>query len=256
MHGYGKAAGCYNSAFATAAGFIVRQLPLDLALPPAPTLDNFVAGSNLEAMMAVVSLLQPDPPERAVYLWGPAGAGKTHLLYALAGAAGLAGWRAAYLDARTAELPESLFAPDIVLIDHIDTLTPAGQITLFSLYNERIVGGGGRLVTAGPVPPRQLALREDLRTRLGAGLVLQLAVLTDAEKISALQAHAASRQFDLPLDVCHYLLTRGPRDLPRLLAVLDALDEQTLIQQRLVTVPLVRTVLAHWNLPHEPTGTI
>jgi DnaA family protein len=40
-----------------------------------------------------------------------------------------------------------------------------------------------------------------------------------------------------------YLLHHGRRDLPSLLAVLDALDQISLEQQRPLTLPLLREVL-------------
>jgi DnaA family protein len=43
--------------------------------------------------------------------------------------------------------------------------------------------------------------------------------------------------------VCDFLLTRAQRDLPTLLATVDALDRYSLETKRPVTVPLVRELL-------------
>ena len=44
-------------------------------------------------------------------------------------------------------------------------------------------------------------------------------------------------------EVCSYLLKRFPRDLNKLIELLDQLDKESLVQQKKVTVPFVKSVL-------------
>jgi DnaA family protein len=99
-------------------------------------------------------------------------------------------------------------------------------------------------VAAGAVPPAQLPLREDLRTRLAWGLVYQLQPLADAEKAEALRAHAGARGLTLGGEVIDYLLSHLPRDMRTLAAAVDALDAFALAHKRPLTVPLMRQWLA------------
>jgi DnaA family protein len=96
------------------------------------------------------------------------------------------------------------------------------------------------LLASASAPPAQLAVREDVRTRLAWGLVYQLHALTDAEKEQALHTHAASRGIALPTEVLNYLMTHMPRDLSTQIAILDALDGYALAAKRAITVPLIR----------------
>jgi DnaA family protein len=89
----------------------------------------------------------------------------------------------------------------------------------------------------------KLKVREDLVTRLGWGLVYQVHELTDEEKIEAMKSHAITRGLELSQEVCGYLLRHARRDLPSLMATLDALNGYSLANQRKVTVPLVRELL-------------
>ena len=57
-----------------------RQLLLEIIPAPGPTLDNTIVGSNTAAIEAASGLA----PGRALYLWGPPGAGRTHILRAIA----------------------------------------------------------------------------------------------------------------------------------------------------------------------------
>jgi DnaA family protein len=219
----------------------VHQLVLDLAHPPEPTLRNFAPGRNAEALAAVARLLAGDLHEPWLYLWGHSGAGKTHLL------------RAAVQAAREGGGPARLSLPgdvhkmgaaagEFLAVDDVERLDAQEQAALFSLLNrpadERV-----RLLLSGAVAPAALALRADVRTRIGAGLVLQLHLLSDGEKADALRAHARERGFELPPDAADYLLRHVPRDLPSLMSVLDAVDELSLREKRPVTAALLRDAL-------------
>ncbi len=197
----------------------MQQLVLDIAPPPAPDFDNYLAGPNAEALTRVRGLAAGSLREAVLYLWGDPGSGRSHLLQAAARA-----------------------NPGLVIADDVETLDAAAQQRLFAAINAAR-DGGAPVLAAGRAPPAQLALREDLRTRLAWGLVYQLRPPTDAEKAVHLKAEAARRGLDLGDDVLRYLLSRLPRDLASLSAVLDALDRYSLATRRPVTLPLLREAL-------------
>lgn len=217
----------------------MKQLLLDIAAEVAPTLDNFLPARNAELLHALRTVLRNEVGERFIYLWGEHGSGKTHLLQAWVRAAHEAGMPAAYV---RDEIPQQWEGGGLVAVDDVDRLDGEGQIALFHLYN-RLREAGGALLASGPIAPAGLELRPDLLTRLGWGLVYQVHALNDEEKALALQAHARERGFRMPQEVLDYLLRHWRRDLPSLMAVLDALDRYTLEQQRPVTVPLLRQLL-------------
>ena len=221
----------------------MKQLVLDLSRPPAPTLENFAPGSNAEALAVLRAWLAETLEERCVYLCGPSGCGKSHLVRALAQGLQEAGRSVAQVGADDLEALESgAMLPSVVAIDDVQRLSAAGQAALFRLFH-RLRDDDVRLLVAADVPPARLALRDDVRTRLGAGLVLQLRLLSDEEKVEALRNHAAGRGFSLLPEMSDYLLRHGRRDLPSLLAVLDALDQYSLQTKRQITLPLLREVL-------------
>jgi len=221
----------------------MKQLALDFASQPLPTLDNFIAGRNGELLENLRRLAAGEARERFLYVWGRPGSGRSHLLKGVVTALARAGTAASYIACKAqTRLAEGLDHMDCVVLDDVDRLDDEGQISAFDLYNA-LREHNGALVAAGSAPPVQLALREDLVTRLAWGLVYQVHALTDEEKVRALSEHAASRGLPLPREVCDYLLTRARRDMPSLLATLDALDRYSLETRRPVTVPLVRELL-------------
>jgi DnaA family protein len=212
----------------------MRQLILDLVPAPPPTLDNFVAGSNTEALTGLASWLLPGNGDTCLLLWGEPGAGKTHLLQA-SGAACVD----AESDPALATMSEDT---DFSAVDKVEALNDAGQIALFNRFN-RLRASGGRLLATASAPPLQLALREDLRTRLGSGLIFRLHPLSDEEKRTALQTQAKQRGMSLGLEAIDYLLARAPRDMRSLAGILVALDRYSLERKRPLTLPLLREVL-------------
>lgn len=231
-----------------------RQLLLDVVPANPPRLDNYIAGANAEALAALAALA----PGRAVYLWGPAGCGRSHLLRAAAEAAcGVyigAGENAGRLrDYAEGEIAHNL--PAVIAVDDVHTLNTDQQAALFALYNRwresAATGHAFALVLAGDRAPLALPLREDLRTRLGWDLVIRLDPLSDADKLSALAAQAAARGLQLGPEVISWMLTHYERDIRSLSALLEALDRYSLATRRPITIPLLRTMLAD---PHsQPT---
>ena len=218
----------------------MKQLLLDITPPPAPTLDNFVPGRNAELVVALYALANGSSNERFIYLWGADGSGRSHLLRAVVDAARRNGRLTAWFDARA----DAFDAADHALcaVDDVHLLGTEAQIALFNLHN-RIHAGSGALIASGNAAPAQLALRADLVTRLASGLVYQVHGLDDEEKSAALRRHADARGFRLSREVADYLLRHARRDMPSLLALLDALDRYSLETKRAITLPLLRELL-------------
>jgi len=205
----------------------MQQLLLELAPSPPPTLENFSPGKNGAAIQALRQALAGG--EGFVFLWGPGGSGKTHLLRAFSAAAAAARHEAA-------------------AADDVARLGEAEQLALFDRCN-RLRASKGALAASAEAPPAQLPLRADLRSRLASGIVLQLHPLSDAEKAAALAAHAAERGMTLDRELIAYLHGHFDRDMGTQIAMLDTLDKYSLQRQRPITLPLLKEALR--ALPEE-----
>lgn len=224
----------------------MKQLALELASPPSPTLDNFVVGDNAEVLAALRALVRGDNRERFIYLWGGSGSGRSHLLHAA-----MRAFRDAGRAVRLQGLHEGAgagSADTVVGCDDVQRLDPSAQIELFNVFNS-LKDGSGVLLATGDVPPARLPLRPDLLTRLASGLVYEVRMLSEADRRAALHDYAAARGFDLPEEVADYLLARAPRDLSSLRALVDTLDRLSLEQKRAITVPLARELLQLARVP-------
>lgn len=226
----------------------VRQLALQMWLRDSNTFENFVSGDNQQ----LVSLLRETGNDaRFVLMWGGNGVGKTHLLQALCHQAAARGEASAYLplterDQLAPEMLEGLESLSLVAIDDVDAVAgdAAWERALFNLYNAVREVPNCRLVISANVPFSNLGIGlPDLKSRLGWGLIFQVQLLSDEQKIAALMQRAQRRGFELSEEIGRYLLRHCRRDMAGLFEVLEQLDHASLAVQRKLTIPFVKQVI-------------
>jgi len=212
------------------------QIPLDLHRIEAPSLENFVAGHNGEVLAWLRALREGIPlaGARFIYLWGAPGSGKTHLLKSLVGEHALLGPAAPGAAFVLAE------GVRLVAIDDCEQLDAERQQRAFQLLNHAQAHPGITVLAAGGQPPLALGVRDDLRTRLGSGLVHRLHLLGDDEKAAVLGRLAAERGVAISADVVPWLIAHTSRDIRALLRLFDAIDRHAFERKRAITLPLVR----------------
>lgn len=225
-----------------------QQLALEVQLRDEATLENFLAAPAVQPLVAALQQY-PDPAaETMIYLYGPAGAGKSHLLQA---SCHLAGGAALYLPLAElgryapAEVLQGVEALGLVCLDDVDRVLGDAdwELALFDLCN-RARQCGCRLVVAGNAAPRVLAMDlADLRSRLSWGIVYQLTEPEDREKAAIMCFRASRRGLLLPPEVATYITSRAPRGMGQLLDLLDVLDRASLAEQRALSIPFVKQAL-------------
>ena len=225
----------------------MRQIALDIGLATAPSFANFFAGPNQAVLMHLKlwtgSHLNPPVP---TYLWGEPGCGKTHLLKAAAGALQSQGARIGWLDAASIEPPEFHNAWTAIVLDQCHLYSAVQQQVAFNWFVNAVSSTHDHpcgVLAAGNVPPADLKLRDDLRSRLGWGHVYELQLLSEPERRGVLRAQAEARGIFLSDEVIGFVLSRFSRDLSSLMHLLDQLDDYALQAQRAITVPLLKAML-------------
>jgi DnaA family protein len=224
------------------------QIPLPLEARRPAGFEDFIAGPNATVLGAVREVAEER--DRCLFLAGPAGSGKTHLLNAACLAARGAGRTAFYLGARALENVDAdplrgLEQMDLVCIDdgHLLAGKAREEEALFHFIN-RLRSEQGSLLFASRERLRRLSFGlPDLASRLAWGLRLELQPLEDADKLEVLNQHAASLGIDLPAEVSDYLLSHGSRDMATLLGTVNRLQQAAFREKRRITVPLARKLM-------------
>ncbi len=225
----------------------MRQLPLDLGSDAEPSLDEVVGERNHEALAWLRTWPASQQAPMPAYLWGAPGSGKSHLLRAMVPRAMGMGFGVIWLNAHTCQMwdgpePES---PILALIDDCDQLDATQQHLAFNLFIQAAASPGQLFIlAAGRLPSVDLAVRDDLRTRLGWGLTFALSALDDDGLRRVLQLEASRRGLSLGDEVVSYILARHSRDLGSLMNLLARLDRYALAEHRALTVPLLKQMLA------------
>ncbi|MCW5235428.1 DnaA regulatory inactivator Hda [Verminephrobacter eiseniae] len=229
----------------------MKQLVLDIGLATVPTLDRFFAGPNGAALQHL-RLALGDGRHAATrspvpsYLWGEPGSGKTHLLQAVCQSLREQGASVGWLDPALSAPPDFDENWAAVVLDDVQSYDSARQALAFNWFVNAISPASGAqrwVLAAGSLPPADLPLREDLRSRLGWGHVFQLQLLGEAERRSVLRQEADARGVFLGDEVMDYMLRRFARDLGSLMQLLERLDAFALSTRRAITIPLLKTML-------------
>ena len=221
------------------------QLPLAVALADPRDFEHFHPGPNAGAIGTLRALLDLDAP-RTLLLHGPQGSGKSHLVQALLHEAARCGVKAAVLEQVSLAVPrKALETTPLLCLDGLDAapLDDTATLALIRLLDARRNREVSTLVTTRK-PAAQLALqRPDLVTRLASFASFGLKPLSDDDRIELLRLRASTRGLHLGAEVALYLLKHLPRDVPALLAAVDALDAASLAAQRRLTLPFVQETL-------------
>ena len=225
----------------------MKQMALDIGLHTTPTLDSFFAGPNSAALQHLrlwTTSQMPSPVP--TYLWGESGSGKSHLLRAAQTELSSSGVSVGWLDADQNERVNFDESWTAVLMDDVHLYNLEQQQLAFNWFVNELTPKSGSprwVLAAGMLPPADLKLRDDLRSRLGWGHVYGLQVLSDTERRAVLRSEADARGLFLSDEVMSYMLSRFSRDLSSLMILLDHLDQFALQTKRAITIPLIKSML-------------
>jgi len=231
------------------------QIIFDFPVVPRFSFENFVVcGGNKTAYHFARKLATQDATENLLYVYGPEGSGKTHLLTALSNSIG--GRYLSFKDADAlyrgnypAEGLSSLsdhFADACALILDDLHLLPDNQgvrVELWELFNA-FYTSGRKIAIAGLTPPKELPhLDGHLTSRLLWGLVARMDVSDDDSRRMILKKLAEDHQMALPDDVIDQMLLRVRRDIPSLIYALESINRFAIATKRKIGLRLAKEAL-------------
>lgn len=230
----------------------MKQMSLEgLRLADADRFDTFFSGQSQQAVTAVKAFAEGDAADHILYLHGPPGTGKTHLLRAAWRCHREQGRQAAYLPLGDAFMLDPALIDGwgrqaLVCIDQVEYIAgfDAWERGLFQLLEE-IKSNHGHVVAAGRHPPKSVGIRlPDLVSRLAWGPIFALSPLDDADLVALVRTRAKGRGLDMPESTAKYLMKRLERDPTQLVEFVADLDLASLEARRRLTIPFVREFLS------------
>jgi chromosomal replication initiator protein len=215
---------------------------------PVSTFENFIAcDGNAGALQFSLRIAAPDDSENLLYLFGPHGSGKTHLLKAMGQVMGRNLQRPVpYLTCRVPFSAEELcshFAEaDALVVDDLHLLPDEAdlRVALWQVFND-FHSSGRKIAMAGLYPPRELPFLDDhLVSRRLWGLVARVDVSDDHSRQMILRKIAADRQVRIPDEVVDFILMTTSREVGDLIAAFEALYRCSMASKRKISLPLAR----------------
>ena len=225
-----------------------EQFAFALRPPADMTEARFVrARSNADAR---AWLAQEEWPDRRLWLWGPEGCGKTHLLHVWASRRGARVMDARLLDSVTME-PKAV--PGALALDNVGAV--GDERALLHLLN-MARDSRAHVLMAGVAPPSRLDVAlPDLASRLRATVAVAVGKPEDTLRATVLLRLLAERQLVVGQHVTDWLCRRLPRTGSALLEAVERLDAEALARRRPVTRTMARHVLADLLKPDETQAT-
>ena len=237
-----------------------QQIPLKFPTHPEYSFTNFVVseGSRIAYEAAKEFCTNNPLPYQALYLFGHKNLGKTHLLMSIGNKAAETGLRAVciqgpdFVDKMGHELSpkiqqtlEQLMNVNLFLMDNVESLAPSpkAQERLYHIYNQMMEKGGKLAFTSGFPPDRNSAMESYLTSRFQWGMVAEIKPIEDSTTSKIILKLAKDVNLTIPETIIHFLLARIPRDFISIQNAVSTINQESYIQKKKVTLPLVKTAL-------------
>ena len=197
---------------------------------------------NRETLALIDNLFKSNYKDNRIYLWGPSAVGKTHILIATV---------KKFLNLNKEVIDLSLIddndtfnlgAIDLFFLDDIEGADHKIQNNLFNIFNMSENENATIFIT-GNLPPNQMSLRPDLRTRLSQCLVLNLKELEDEEKKDVLLKRSYFMGINLKLEIIDYLVKNYNRNMHELIKLIEKIDKESIIQKKRITIPFIKSFM-------------
>lgn len=236
----------------------MTQLLLPLYTPPRFTFETLVLHEGIEEAVRTIRTVygRVDPPFPSLFLHGPPGTGKTHILHALAilieERFAQEEAKTKFLDGKDGPASRSLLRElaggdhsltaevPAVIADDVHLLSRDDSADLWSLSNKLTRAGAALILASGSSPTQTFAHDPHMQSRITSGLVFGLEPPDDAVRMLILDKLARDRNVRISRDVSHYLVTRKSRNVKELARIIDLLDTTSLELKRRITLPLVK----------------
>lgn len=246
-------------------------------LDPRLTFDNFVVGKPNEFAYAAARRIadSEEATYNPLFLYGPVGHGKTHLMHAIAHHI-LARFgrrkKVFYLSAEkfmyhfvkalrykdTVSFKEKFRSVDVLMIDDVQFISgkDSTQEEFFHTFNALVDQRRQVVISADKSPADLEGMQERMKSRLGWGLVADLHPCTYELRLGILQARTERMGVNVPQKILEFLAQRISSNIRELEGALTRIVAHATLIGRELSVEMAQDVLRDLLRSHERDVTI
>ena len=214
------------------------------------TFDNFIVGQNNKFAHAAALSVASNPSHswNPLFIWGPSGLGKTHLLYAIQYEIEKEhpNFIIAYVDGdkftneiisaiqekRMTEFHDKYRTVDVLLVDDVQFIggKESTQEEFFHTFNT-LYNAGKQIVLASDRPPREIkSLDERLRTRFEWGLTADIQAPDFETRVAIIRRKASLLNLEIPNEVAEYIANNLKNNIRQLEGAVKKLNAYYLLE--------------------------
>ena len=230
-----------------------KQLLLNFPAHPEFNFSNFVVsiGSRLAFDAAMNFCSENHTLYQSLFVFGQKNLGKTHLLLSIGNHVAEKGAKALYIQGTDflnkvgASTQTQLMNVDYFLLDDIEELTASklAQEKLYHIYNTIIEKGGKVAFTSRSSPEKIENAESYLTSRFQSGMLTEIKPIDDDTTAKIIKKLALDINLILTENIIHFLLSRIPRDFSSIKDSVSALNRESYLQKKKVTLSLVKKTL-------------
>ena len=239
------------------------HLDLSAPLDERFTFENFIVGKPNELAYAAARRVAEARvvPFNPLFLYGPVGLGKTHLMHAIAWEIGARypKRRIIYLSAEkfmyqfvralrtkdTMAFKDQFRSVDVLMIDDVQFIggRDATQEEFFHTFNALVDQNRQVVISADKSPSDLEGVEERMRSRLGWGLVADIHPTTYELRLGILQSKAERSEPDIPAKVLEFLAHKITSNVRELEGALNRIVAHATLVGRPITLETTQEVL-------------
>lgn len=248
-------------------------------LNPEFTFDNFVVGSSNQIPHACAVSVSKDPGGEhnynPLFIYGPSGLGKTHLMYAIANQVHEDRPDMAIVcikcedfmtelvghikEKTTDEFKEKYKKVDMLLIDDIQSLTgkESTQLIFFNTF-DTLREAKKQIVLTSDRPPKELyTLAERIRTRFSQGMLVDIHPPEYELRLAIISKKADKAKVKLPTDVLVFLAEKLNSNIREIEGAIKKIGAVAFLKGKEVTLEMVKSSIPEFLRENKPvTETI